>query len=168
MKNTKPHFSFLVTASLLTVLTIPLTASAGVSAISDCAAVGRKVKSAVEQDPTKVLVILEDSLTAHPDCACEVVKGTILGADADKELVKQIVITAVNTVEDKAAEIAECAVHAAPDAAKYVKAGLEEALGEVIAASGKSAPFVAGAPIGVSGVYLIPPVSPASPANLTP
>lgn len=147
---------------LLTLLLVSTTATfAGVQAIDDCAAVGRKVKSAVAKDPTKVLVIVEDSLTAHPDCACEIVKGAIVGAEADNDLVKQIVITAVTSAQEKAAEIAECAVHAAPDAAKAVKAGLEAALGEVVDDSSKTAPFV-GAPVGANGIFLLSPIGPSA------
>ena len=136
-------------------------AGAGVAAIDDCAAVGRKVKSAVEKEPTTVLVIVEDALTAHPDCACEIVKGAILGSEADNDLVKEIVITAVTTAETKAAEIAECAVAAAPDAAKAVKAGLEQALGEVVGLDGEEGPFV-GAPVNMDEIFLLAPLGPSS------
>ncbi len=145
--------------SAVALLAFSLAESSAVD--SDCDAVASKVKSAVSADPTKVLVVVEDALTANRGCTCEIVKAAIKAADADKELVKQIVITAVNTAEAEAATIAECAVAVAPEAARQIKEGLEEALGESTAPAGKAAPYVGG-PVSVGGVYLIPPVGPSA------
>ena len=147
----------------------------GIAAAGDCDTLGAKVKKAIVKSPSKVLVIVDDAIAKNESCACEVVKAAIEAADAkkDAELVREIVVTAVNAAQGMAATIAECAVAASPSSAAEIKAGLSEVF-EGAKSGGKSVYYsskgakeaipeegddFAPAPVVISGVYLIAPVA---------
>lgn len=88
----------------------------------DCVKLAVSAKHAAAASPAKVLEIVEAELAANPDCACEVVKAAIQGAEADSKTVASIVETAATTVPDKTRQVAQCAVAVAPDALGDVQA----------------------------------------------
>ncbi len=107
-----------VVASVAAVLLSPAIGRAGESTICDKVAV--HVREAVEKEPLKVLVIVEDNMVANESCACEIVKAAIRASKADAEMIKQIVQTAIHIAPNRAALIAECASVVAPDHSKGV------------------------------------------------
>jgi hypothetical protein len=96
----------------------PATAMAGVN----CLELAVSVKHAVAAKPSSVLEIVEKEISANPDCACEVVKAAIQGAEADSKLVASIVETAATAAPDKMRLVSQCAVAVAPDALGDVQA----------------------------------------------
>lgn len=94
------------------VLTVAILASSPPSQAGDmtrCDRVFEEVRAAVETDPPKVLVIVEDAMVANETCACEIVKGAIIGSKANLDLTKQIVLTATHIAPKMAPLIAQCA-----------------------------------------------------------
>ena len=142
----------------------PVAEGGGKSVVSDCAAVGREVRASVVKNPANLLPIVRKTLTANEDCACEVVRAAILAVESDPDLVRDIVITALMTAESRAAEIAECAVIAAPDSASAVKSALYAVLGDT--PTDPDSPSI-GNPTSVHGIFLVPPET-ASPSNPAP
>ena len=100
------------------------SASAYAGTTTPCDKISQDVRDAVAKDPSKVLMIVEDSLVINESCACEIVKSAIVASSADEALVKQIVETAVAVAPKMTAVIQECATGAAT--------------GTAVAASGKS------------------------------
>ncbi len=76
---------------------------------SACAEIANDVRSAVEKDPAKVLMVVEDALVINEACACEIVKAAITASKADPALVQQIVQTAIAVAPKMSAIITECA-----------------------------------------------------------
>ena len=163
MKLKQIKYTLAVTAGLISSATLSLAA--------DCDATGAKVKSSIEKSPEKLLVIVENAVSKNESCACEVVKAAIEASNADKQVVRDIVVTAVSAASEMAATIAECALAAAPEAAAEIRAGLSEVFegGEAYSAGKNSKNVVVDEsndfgpdPIAVSGVYLIAPVAPSA------
>ncbi|MEM7146689.1 MAG: hypothetical protein AAF591_16255 [Verrucomicrobiota bacterium] len=149
----------------------------------ECVGVGKRVGELVEADRARVLVVVEEEVSANPGCACEIVKAAIEGSGADEseELLKQIVITALNAAAGESATIAECAVAAAPDSAGAVKEAMRVALGAGGSGAGKGVVGKrvvlagveeegerdwVGRPVTIGGVYLIYPLASAGPFTL--
>jgi hypothetical protein len=113
MKNTS---RFAIAAACLSIF--PASALAGV----DCLELALSVKHAVEAKPSAVLEVVEKEVSANPDCACEVVKAAIQGAEADSKTVAIIVETASSAAPDKMRLVSQCAVAVAPEALGEVQA----------------------------------------------
>jgi hypothetical protein len=96
----------------------PATAMAGV----DCLELALSVKHAAAAKPSAVLEIVEKEVSANPDCACEVVKAAIQGAEADSKTVAGIVEVAASAAPDKMRLVSQCAIAVAPDALGEVQA----------------------------------------------
>jgi hypothetical protein len=152
-------------------------------ATADCAELAAELGESVKGEPAQVLVLVEEALKKSEACSCEIVKAAIEAAKADQneELLKQIVIVALNAVESQAATIAECAVAAAPESVSAVKEAMRVAFGDSGDGNGlgeaplgdplagtedavtleaiKAGGPWAGRPVSVGGVYLIPPVA---------
>lgn len=107
---------------------LALLASAAMA--SDCETVAEKVTEQVEESPEKVLMIVEDSMTKHEKCACEVVKAAIVASKANEKLVGEIVFAAVIASESMAPTVAECAISVAPDSASHIRSALKRALSD--------------------------------------
>ncbi len=114
----KTYSYITVVASVAAVLLSPAFVRAG--DITICDKVATFVREAVEKEPQKVLVIVEDNMVANETCTCEIIKSAIRASKADAELVKQIVKTAIHVAPNRAALIAECASTVAPDHSKGV------------------------------------------------
>lgn len=147
-----------VVASIAAVLLSPAIGLSGDS--TNCDKIAQLVREAIEKEPQKVLVIVEDNMVANESCACEIVKSAIIHSKADAELVKQIVQTAVHVAPNRAALIAECASFSAPDNSKSVVdtvkgvTGVQPADPVVAPSSGTDYDRV---PSDVRGVYLVSP-----------
>ena len=149
----------------------------GIAFAGDCESVGASVKKDVAKTPSKVLVIVDEAISKNESCACEIVKAAIEAADAKKngELVREIVVTAVNAAQGMAATIAECAVAVSPSSASEIKSGLSEVF-EGASGGAKSSYYSSkggkevveevedfgSEPVVISGVYLISPVAPSA------
>ncbi len=132
---------FAIAAACLSIF--PASAADGV----DCLELAVSVKHAVAAAPSNVLEVVEKEVTAHPDCACEVVKAAIQGAEADSKLVANIVETAATAAPEKMRLVSQCAVAVAPEALGDVQAvmnRLDPNLGEA-SYSSKSAKSSKGA-----------------------
>ena len=62
----------------------------------------RQVRVAVEKDPSKVLMVVEDALVINEGCAADIVKTAIIASKADPAFAAQI----VKTVESVAPKMA--------------------------------------------------------------
>lgn len=113
---------------LLTLLAVATTSvSFAAEDAKECTPVSATVTAEVTAKPSSVLTIVNDQIAANPTCACEIVKAAIIASKADKDLVGQIVFTAVTAAPTEATTVAECAVAAAPEASENVKAALRSA-----------------------------------------
>ena len=74
----------------------------------NCDKVADQVRSSVEIEPAKVLVIVEDAVVANEMCVCEIVKAAIIASHATTDLAKQIMLTATNVAPNRAGLIALC------------------------------------------------------------
>jgi hypothetical protein len=137
----------------------------------DCAVISATVTQEVTAKPQDVLAIVSAQVAASPTCACEIVKAAIAAAKANKDLVGQIVFSAVTAAPAEATTIAECAVAAAPEASETIKAALQGAMSDKNPDKNpgknvidKSPPVVREdladfglSPVAIGGVYLVYP-----------
>lgn len=109
-----------------------------------CEQVVARTKATAERaaaDPIELLRLIDDEVSAHPDCACEIVKAAILGTDCDDAIVGYVVETAVRAAPEHMRLISQCAIATAPDSllrVQEVMARLSPAAGTA-AKSAKSA-----------------------------
>ncbi|MBX7211973.1 MAG: hypothetical protein K1X78_26945 [Verrucomicrobiaceae bacterium] len=104
-------------AALILLVLACVIQPAKAGAPTTCDQIGDDVRTAIEKDPSKVLMIVEDALVINEACACEVVKAAILAAKADDATVQQIVQTALAVAPKMSAIIVECATAVAPGSA---------------------------------------------------
>ena len=145
----------------------PLAMAGGSSACDDIA---KDVSEAVSKDPAKVLMIVEDALVINETCACEVVKAAILGANADKATVQQIVQTALAVAPKMSAVISECANAVSPGSADSLAAtvaaeetsggkGAKNVLPPSQSAETEGSDFGAAWATNIRGIYLVQPAA---------
>jgi hypothetical protein len=157
--------------SLLLTLLAVATASVSFAAeeAKECTSLSATVTAEVTAKPSDVLAIVNAQISANPTCACEIVKAAVLAAKADKDLVGQIVFTAVTAAPTEGTTVAECAVAVAPEASENVKSALRSAysdknpVGKNPADKNPPAPPVDDvadfglSPVAIGGVYLVYP-----------
>jgi hypothetical protein len=107
-----------------------IIASLATGFAADCETLAASVTNKVEADPEKVLMIVEDAMSRHDKCACEVVKSAIVASRASGRLVGEIVFTAVISSERMAPTVAECVISVAPDSASQIRSALKRALSD--------------------------------------
>lgn len=74
-----------------------------------CSEIANDVRVAVEKDPTKVLMVVEDALVINEGCAADIVKAAIIASKADATLAGQIVQTASTVAPKQVVAINEAA-----------------------------------------------------------
>lgn len=79
-----------------------------------CRDISNDVKAAVEKDPAKVLMVVEDALVINEGCAGEIVKAAITASKADTTQADQIVQTALSVAPKMAFEINDAALSLVP------------------------------------------------------
>lgn len=84
--------------------------------IGACGEISRDVSSAIQKDPTKVLMIVEDALVINEACSCEIIKAAITASQADAVLVNQIIQTAISIAPKMSGVIMDCATSVSPGA----------------------------------------------------
>lgn len=180
---------------LVIILSVAFSLNAMAQSANNCADICNDVKTAVEKDPSKVLMILEDALVINEGCAGDIVKIAITASKADETLAGQIAQTGVSVAPKMEVAINEAATSLFPGL-KAVTVAAERP----IAVSGKNPvfeknpgknpvldspepktldspePSISMGP--VRGVFLMPPVSgplpprtttnPVSPSNAIP
>lgn len=124
-----------------------------------CEQVVARTKATAERaaaDPIELLRLVDQEVSANPDCACEIVKAAILGTDCDDAIVGYVVETAVRAAPEHMRLIAQCAIATAPDSllrVQEVMARLEPGAGT----STKSSKSAKGKGIEVKPAATIPP-----------
>lgn len=101
----------------ISALTIGLMAGSAMAEIA-CEQVVARTKATAERaaaDPIELLQLIDKEVSAHPDCACEIVKAAIIGTDSDEAIVGYIVETAVRAAPEHMRLISQCAIATAPD-----------------------------------------------------
>lgn len=81
---------------------------------NNCSDIANDVKAAVEKDPSKVLMVVEDALVINEGCAADIVKAAITASKADAKQADQIVQTAVSVAPKMAVAINDAAVALVP------------------------------------------------------
>jgi hypothetical protein len=76
---------------------------------SKCDEIANRVREAVEKQPKKVLVTVEDFMVSNEACAREIVRAAVQASKASPDLVQQIVATATNVAPKYAKVIADSA-----------------------------------------------------------
>lgn len=133
---------------------------------SNCTEISNDVRVAVEKDPSKVLMVVEDALVINEGCAADIVKTAIIASKADAALAGQIVQTAVSVAPKMASVINDAASSVVPGLAAVAPADAEL---RPVTATGKNPgknPVIPAAPApeedffipaSIRGVYLIQP-----------
>ena len=108
--------------------TVPFSRIAGIStcvlmlgasfapnqAPANCTEISNDVRVAVEKDPSKVLMVVEDALVINEGCAGDIVKTAIIASKADATLAGQIVQTGVAVAPKMAGVINDAALSVVP------------------------------------------------------
>jgi hypothetical protein len=152
--NTPKHSIALAFTAAAYLIGAPLSAAT-------CDKVAADVRAAIEANPSKVLIIVEDAMVTNEACACEIVKTALIASKANADLARQIVLTATNVSPNLTQLIAECARGVLAGDNTAGKTGKEVA--DVYA--GKEVKNVASvqpvndyvAPMDIRGAYLIQP-----------
>ena len=100
--NTPKHSIALAFTAAAYLIGAPLSAAT-------CDKVAADVRAAIEANPSKVLIIVEDAMVTSEACACEIVKTALIASRADADLARQIVLTATNVSPNLTQLITECA-----------------------------------------------------------
>ena len=101
-------------ASPLACLLLLATAPALMAQAGGCSEIANDVRVAVEKDPSKVLMVVEDALVINEGCAADIVKAAIIASKADATLAGQIVQTASTVAPKQAVAINEAASSVVP------------------------------------------------------
>ena len=101
-------------ASSLACLLLLATAPALMAQAGGCSEIANDVRVAVEKDPSKVLMVVEDALVINEGCAADIVKAAIIASKADATLAGQIVQTASTVAPKQAVAINEAASSVVP------------------------------------------------------
>ena len=88
--------------------------------------VALSVRQKIKIDPSVVLDIVGDEVSANPSFACEIVKAAIQTTNADSPLVVNIVDTAIHAAPEAMRLISQCAIAAAPESLSAIQALLTE------------------------------------------
>jgi hypothetical protein len=80
----------------------------------NCTEISNDVRVAVEKDPSKVLMVVEDALVINEGCAGDIVKTAIIASKADPAMAGQIVKTAVSVAPKMAGVINDAALSVVP------------------------------------------------------
>jgi hypothetical protein len=91
---------------------------------ADCESVSLSVEQRIKMDSSNVLEILESEVAANPNCACEIIKTTIMASEADVSLVADIVEVAITVAPESMRMISQCAIAAMPESLSAVQAVL--------------------------------------------
>ena len=83
-------------------------------AAGNCSEISNDVRAAVEKDPSKVLMVVEDALVINEGCAGDIVKSAIIASKADATLANQIVQTASSVAPKQIASINDAASSVVP------------------------------------------------------
>lgn len=103
--------------TLFAIAAVIATASAA-EKTGDCTFIAAKTRATAERssaDPIELLNLVDREVSAHPDCACEIVKAAIVGTHCDEAMVGYIVETAVRAAPEHMRLISQCAIATAPD-----------------------------------------------------
>jgi hypothetical protein len=101
-------------ASPLACLLLLATAPAVMAQAGGCSEIANDVRVAVEKDPSKVLMVVEDALVINETCAGDIVKAAITASKADATLANQIAQTASAVAPKQAVAINEAASSLVP------------------------------------------------------
>ena len=104
-------------ASPLACLLLVATAPAVMAQAGNCSDIANDVRVAIEKDPTKVLMVVEDALVINEGCAGDIVKAAIVASKADASLANQIVQTATTVAPKQMVAINEAAAAIVPGVA---------------------------------------------------
>lgn len=153
-------FTLLRSSACLLALATLATSQKASAQSGTCDGIAADVSAAVQKEPGKVLMIVEDALVINESCACEITKAAIVASKADGALVNQIVQTGISVAPKMSGVIMDCATAMSPGAIAS----------NVSSASGKDVknplPTIAPAvveedfnpsPSSIRGVYLMQP-----------
>jgi hypothetical protein len=171
----KAVFTSRVASASACMLMLAFASISPAQSASNCAEISNDVRVAVEKDPSKVLMVVEDALVINEGCAADIVKAAIIASKADAALAGQIVQTAVSVAPKMAAVINESANSVVPGLAAV--APVDESARPVTVADKNPSknpitPVVQEEdffiPASIRGVYLIqPPASGPLPCDPT-
>ncbi len=95
----RPLFATVFAAAALTTVSY---------AESKCDPVAKQQDAEIAKDKDNVLKIVETYVSQNPDCACYLIKSAIAAVNADEDLQKSIVLTALHAAPSQAAQIRSC------------------------------------------------------------
>jgi len=137
----------------------------------NCDNVAEAVRAAVEKEPHKVLLFVEDFMVSNESCAAAIVTAAIQASHANADLAKQIATTATHVAPQLGPLIADAVSKLMPDQAPAVvaatqkeeqKEGLTTATSSETAQSDTSSDDDLKLPTDIRGVYFIEPLSAGS------
>jgi len=129
---------------------------------ADCQTIALSVKQRLNEDSSRVLEIVALEVAANPNCACEIVKTTIITTDAEPAEVVAIAEAAIHAAPESMRLISQCAIAASPESIS----GIQELLSRLDPNAGdrgnsaKSAKSAKGAKSAKVAGILEPPPNP--------
>ncbi len=176
------------TSVLACFLLLAGVAKSSAQTVVNCTEISNDVRVAVEKDPSKVLMVVEDALVINEGCAADIVTTAITASKADPALAGQIVQTGISVAPKMAGVIQAAASSIVPGLAVTAPAAQIERPVTVVDRNPKNPIVVDKNPIipasepdffipsNIRGVFLIqPPISgplppriittPVSPSN---
>ncbi|WP_395739054.1 hypothetical protein [Prosthecobacter sp.] len=111
-----------IASALACVLMLACASFSSAQTAGNCAEITNDVRVAVEKDPAKVLMVVEDALVINEGCAGDIVKAAITASKADPTLAAQIVKTAVSVAPKMAGVINDSALSVVPGLASVTPA----------------------------------------------
>jgi hypothetical protein len=133
----------------------------------NCDSVAEAVRAAVEKEPQKVLLFIEDFMVANEGCAAAIVTAAIEASKANADLAKQIAATATHVAPQMGPVIADAVAKLIPDQAAAVVAVTQKEEGNTptnpevstgTTDTSSSSDDDLKLPIDIRGVYFIEPI----------
>ena len=125
-----------------------------------CQDIAADVTAAIQKDPAKLLMVVEDALVINEACAGEIVKAAIAASNADAQLANQIGQTAISVAPKMSNVIADAVIAAMPGAGPSLVSAIPDdpknPSKNPIVMAPEGSDFERVAPM-VRGVYLIQP-----------
>ncbi len=109
--KTAPFSRFAGIAASVLMLTVSVGSA---QSATNCTEISNDVRVAVEKDPSKVLMVVEDALVINEGCAGDIVRTAIIASKADATLAGQIVQTGVSVAPKMAGVINDAALSVVP------------------------------------------------------
>lgn len=93
---------------IATALAMAALGTVAFAAENKCEPIAKQQDAEIAKDKDNVLKIVEKYVSQNPDCVCYLIKSAIAAVNADEDMQKAIVLTALHAAPAQAAQIRSC------------------------------------------------------------